>query len=202
MLLSDQSLRSSCHVGVCNTVNNKYLLTTELIMRFFILFLTFLPLLVDVTLADVYDYEEFLPFDEPNESLWTLDDSVTATDLYSLDAGQIEYPFELYDQELPQDIASIDLGCSSGGIQALDRLRPRGGDEEFCRSNLGPQERPLIIPNLATMDLELLCPNMFGELASHLVCASKIPGNVQTSSVYGTTLLECEAGMFLPFSES
>lgn len=182
-----------------------FLIHTELTMRFSFLSLVFLLSLIDVTIAEGNNYEEFLPLDELNESEWNLGNSVTATSVDLVDADLFEYPFELNDQELPQVIASNNQGCSSGGTPALNRLRPRG-DDDYCGSNLGPQERPLIIPNLSTLKLESFCPNKFGPLASNLVCASKDPQNVQSSSLFnGISLLECESGMFpvlYPFLET
>lgn len=173
-----------------------------MILRCFFLSFVYLAPLLDVTVAEGNNYEDFLPLNELNEPEWTLGNSATASNVDLFDADQLEYPFELEDQDLPQDIASADQGCSSDRTQGFDRLKPRGGDEIFCKSNLGPQDPPLVIPNLFTMNLEVLCPNKLAGLASNLVCASPISENVQISLLVGTTLLECELGEILIFSES
>lgn len=169
-------------------------------MRFFLLFLAFLPTLMDVTLAEDNNYDQFLPSDEPNESEWTMGNLASATNLDLIDTGSFEDPSVSYNQELPQYPAGTGMGCSSEEVQPLNRLRPRGVDD-YCQSNLGPQERPVIIPNLSTLDLEALCPNKFIESALQLVCASKNPENIRSSLFTGITLFECEAGVFPVFSE-
>lgn len=166
-------------------------------MRSFTIFLAFLLTIIYVTLAEDNNYEEFLPSGDPSESEWTSGNLVTATNTDLVDAGLFEDPLESYDQQPGQDIASTGGGCSSGGKQTPDILRPRGVDDS-CGSNLGPDERPLVVPNIFTMNLEVLCPNKFGELAVNLVCASETAANTQPT-IMGTTLLECELGVFLVF---
>ena len=171
-------------------------------MQFFLSFLVFLLISNDVTVAEGSNYEDFLSSSDPDESEWTLGSSLTTTSLDLVDAGQIEFPFESNDQELPQVVASAAQGCSSGGTQALDRLRPRGGDDALCGNNLAPQTPPLIIPGLSSLDFQALCPNRFDLLATKLVCASTNPSNVQSSLTLGTTLFESEEGVFSVFSKS
>lgn len=172
----------------------------ERMMQFFLSFLVSLLTLNHVTVAEGSNYEDFISSD-PNESEWTLGSSLTTTSLDLVDSGQIEFPFEPNNQELPQVVASAAQGCSSGGTQALDRLRPRGVDDDFCGSNIGPQDPPLAIPDRFPLNLEAFCPNTFDVLAKKLICASPNPANVQPSFILGATLLESEEGVFHVFSK-
>lgn len=172
-----------------------------MIVRPFFPSLVLLLALLDLALADDGFYEEFLPPNDPNESEWTLANSMTAANVDLINADRSEYLFESNGPELPQDIASTDRGCGSREGQALNRLRPRG-DDDFCGSNLGPIQLPTIIPNLSTLKLDTFCPNKFGPLASNLVCASKNPDNIKTSLFTGTSLYDAEAGTVFLLSES
>lgn len=166
-------------------------------MQIFLLLLTFLVSRIDVALADDNDYEEFLPSNEPDQSEWTLDDVMTGNNMDLFDNGQFEYPSESYNQDLSPDFVSFDKGCSSAWAQTPEMLSPRG-DDDFCGSNLGVQELPVVIPNLSTLNLASFCPNKFPEVASQLVCASDNPANMQ-SSLFGISLMESKAGVFLSF---
>lgn len=164
----------------------------------YLLLLLLLPLL-KVALADDSLYEDFLPSNDPNEPEWALSSSSASLDL--VDTAQIEYPFELSDLEVPQDIASTGRPCGFVGGQALNRLRPRG-DDDFCTSNLGDIQLPTIIPNLSTLKLDTFCPNKFGPFVSNLVCASKDPEKMKPSIFTSISLEDAEPGIVFISSES
>lgn len=163
-------------------------------MRSFILFIIFPLAVLDVIFAEESNYEAFLLSAEPNEFEWTMGDLETGPTEDLIDASPLEYTLEPYDQGLPLDVASTGDSCSSGGLL-------RRGVDDYCGSNLGPQERPLVIPNLGTLELDEFCPKKFPSLASILVCASTESKNIQTSIFIGASLFESQLGVFLVCSE-
>lgn len=166
-----------------------------LTMRTFVLLIAFLLPVLDVIFAEEKNYEAFLLSGAPNEFEWTVGDLGTGATEDLIDASPLEYTVESYDQDFPLDVASTGDRCSSGDIL-------RRGVDDLCGSNLGPQERPLVIPNLGTLDLNGLCPKKSLALGSILVCASKDPQNIQRSIFTGTSLYESERGAFLVFVRS
>ena len=157
-------------------------------MRCFVLLVTSLLTISHGIVADDNLYEAFLPSSELDGSEWTSNDLGTATNGDLMDISSFEDPMASLDQGLPMEFAGTGSDCSLG------TLRPRGVDD-YCGSNLAPPEKQLIIPNLSTLQLDLLCPKKFPSLTSNtLVCASKDPDNIQSSLFMAKSLFEAQLG--------
>jgi hypothetical protein len=139
--------------------------------------MAFLLSALHATLVHGSLYDEFLSSSEPNESEWA--SGVLAPVGVDLgDTSLLEYPGEPYGEAFPLDLASTNDGCSSAGTATPGILKPRGNDDE-CATNPAAGEEPLVFPDLATLQVDQICPSKFWKTTSIPVCSLSLPNDIE-----------------------